>query len=166
MRMIEVGGHLLCCSPTNNYMGHGFYQFSPELYYRMLSPENGFQVVRMFAHEGNESDTWYDIPDPELLNRRVELNNSARTLLLILATRIDETPIFSKTPLQSDYVRVWKNVQNSKRPGGRQSGGSVLRRMMPASIKSWIKEAVTTSKIHENCESVDPRRAGLFSKMK
>ena len=32
----------------NNWCGHGFYQFSPELFYRALSPENGFSVIEMY----------------------------------------------------------------------------------------------------------------------
>ena len=29
MRLLQVGGHLLLATPTNNFMGHGFYQFQP-----------------------------------------------------------------------------------------------------------------------------------------
>ncbi|WP_051358088.1 hypothetical protein [Rubidibacter lacunae] len=47
MRMVEVGGHYLGLTPSNNLMGHGFYQFSPELYFRVLSPENGFSIEKM-----------------------------------------------------------------------------------------------------------------------
>jgi hypothetical protein len=32
-------------------MGHGFYQFGPELYYRAFSEENGFQVERLELQE-------------------------------------------------------------------------------------------------------------------
>src|SRR4029079_542898 len=31
MQMLSVGGHFIGISPVNNQMGHGFYQFSPEL---------------------------------------------------------------------------------------------------------------------------------------
>lgn len=33
MQMLQVGGHYLAITPANNFMGHGFYQFSPELYF-------------------------------------------------------------------------------------------------------------------------------------
>jgi hypothetical protein len=29
-------------TPANNQMGHGFYQFSPELFFRVFSQENGY----------------------------------------------------------------------------------------------------------------------------
>src|SRR5438477_418150 len=42
MEMVKVGGHYLAITPANNFFGHGFYQFSPELYFTVLSKENGF----------------------------------------------------------------------------------------------------------------------------
>ena len=33
MDMLRVGGHFISTTPTNNYCGHGFYQFSPELFF-------------------------------------------------------------------------------------------------------------------------------------
>src|SRR5690348_15958513 len=35
MEMVRVGGHFTQVSVANNFMGHGFWQFSPELLYRM-----------------------------------------------------------------------------------------------------------------------------------
>ena len=43
MQMLDVGGHFFVHTMANNFMGHGFYQFSPELFYRVFSPENGFR---------------------------------------------------------------------------------------------------------------------------
>src|SRR6185503_5446286 len=45
MEMVKAGGHLFIHTGANGYCGHGFYQFSPELFYRALSPENGFEVL-------------------------------------------------------------------------------------------------------------------------
>ena len=53
MKMVKTGGHLMLFTPANNYFGHGFYQFSPELFYRVLSKENGFEVRRMVVLEDN-----------------------------------------------------------------------------------------------------------------
>src|SRR4051812_2544793 len=44
MEMVAVGGHYMGVGPANNFPGHGFYQFSPELYWRIFSPANGFEV--------------------------------------------------------------------------------------------------------------------------
>jgi len=38
-------------TPASNLCGHGFYQFSPELFYRALNATNGFEVERMIMRD-------------------------------------------------------------------------------------------------------------------
>lgn len=52
MEMVKVDGHFMSVTPCNNMMGHGFYQFSPELFFRVFCEENGFVVEGMFINEG------------------------------------------------------------------------------------------------------------------
>lgn len=106
MEMVAVGGHLLLFTTANNYFGHGFYQFSPELFYRVLSPANGFQVERMVAVEYGPFRKHYEVADPEAIRRRVNLINSFPVLLFVQARRKERTPIFAQTPQQSDYVAM------------------------------------------------------------
>jgi len=40
---VRSDGHFLCITPTNNWCGHGFYQFSPETYFSFL-PAAGFKI--------------------------------------------------------------------------------------------------------------------------
>src|SRR5215213_7874836 len=49
MEMVEVGGHLIIQTNADGHMGHGLYQFSPELFYRVLSAGNGFEVEHVTA---------------------------------------------------------------------------------------------------------------------
>lgn len=51
LNLVAPGGHYIAVSPANNQMGHGFYQFSPEFYYRALSVDVGFTVDRILAVE-------------------------------------------------------------------------------------------------------------------
>ena len=51
MEMLSLGGHFLGITPANNFCGHGFYQFSPELYFRIFSEENGFAPPRVLTKE-------------------------------------------------------------------------------------------------------------------
>jgi hypothetical protein len=39
----------------------GFYQFSPELYYRALSNQNGFEIKHMIAVESFTRGRWFDV---------------------------------------------------------------------------------------------------------
>src|SRR5204863_4169092 len=107
MEMVSLGGHLLIVTPANNYFGHGFYQFSPELFYRVLSEQNGFEVVRMTCFGSDPESPWYEVKDPRVVRKRVTLFNSVPTSLAICARRTRLTSIFSEPPQQSDYSAEW-----------------------------------------------------------
>ena len=111
MEAVKIGGHLLLHTPTNNYCGHGFYQLSPELFYRALSRENGFEIERMIAFSPFEGSRWYEVEDPAKARRRVEIaHGSHRVLLLVLARRTHKAEIFRTIPQQSDYAAWWNNA--------------------------------------------------------
>lgn len=49
MQMLKLGGGYFAALPANNWSGHGFYQFTPELFYRTFSEENGFRVSKLLV---------------------------------------------------------------------------------------------------------------------
>ena len=104
MRMTKVGGEVLLFSPSNNYCGHGFYQLSPELYFRVFSPDNGFEMRRIYVNCGNR---YYHVADPVDVHGRVELTNSRMALLMVHARKIARVPEKLQPPQQSDYVTTW-----------------------------------------------------------
>ncbi|HEY6831929.1 MAG TPA: methyltransferase domain-containing protein [Pseudolabrys sp.] len=108
MELVRPGGHLVLHTPTNNWSGHGFYQFSPELFFRALSDENGYKVERMVAYEAYPNSLMYEVSDPKQVRSRVELaRGNHRMLLLVLAKRVHAAEIFKHAPQQSDYVDTW-----------------------------------------------------------
>ncbi len=134
MDMVTVGGHFLTATPANNFPGHGFYQFSAELYFRVFSAENGFTVERAIICECADNGRWFQAIDPERLQRRGFFTNSTRTLLLVQAKRLREAPIFRQLPQQSDYKTLWHKFQAGTSVPGRQSSarqlvGSALSRI-------------------------------------
>jgi hypothetical protein len=110
MRMVKVGGHLFLKTPCNNLCGHGFYQFSPELYFRALTPENGYELLRMYV-SGKGTDEFYHVVDPQIVHGRVMLLESDASVLLVHARKIADVEPFSKPPLQSDYVSIWDDAK-------------------------------------------------------
>ena len=64
MNLIEPGGHIIGISPSNNFLGHGFYQFSPELFFRVFSEANGFRTKIVALTEVKSRGDWYEVPDP------------------------------------------------------------------------------------------------------
>lgn len=113
MEMLKAGGSLFIHTAANNCMGHGFYQFSPELFYRVFSPANGFQVERMILHGSGPYGSWYEVSDPAVIHSRVELISFMPTQLLLHVRRTAVLPIFETAPQQSDYVEEW----NTSTPG-------------------------------------------------
>ena len=104
MEMLEVGGHFFSHTMANNFMGHGFYQFSPELFHRVFARENGFRLHRAVVFEQRIGrPRWYEAADPREVGERVELTNGRQTYLMVHAERIADVPIFAAPPQQADY---------------------------------------------------------------
>lgn len=115
MEMVRVDGYLVLHTVTNNYCGHGFYQFSPELFYSILNETNGYNIERMVIHSvGSSCKNWYNVMNPLKINSRVELISHLPMMLLVLAKRIKSASIFYSFPLQTDYIPRWKRKETSK----------------------------------------------------
>jgi hypothetical protein len=129
LQMVRLGGHFTQVNIANNYMGHGFWQFSPEMIYRTMSPENGFEIRAVLLHETIPGGSWYLVADPEKVGERVQLCNSHPTYILTIARRIAIKDIFAKPPQQSDYVVQWSSTAPAATP--RQPGKrSPIRRLL------------------------------------
>lgn len=104
MNAVRKGGHFISITPWNNFAGHGFYQFSPELFYRIFCPENGFLVRRMLI---SKNGRWYSVTDPNTLKSRVEYSGREETSLYLCAERIGNSTPLGNWPQQSDYSSLW-----------------------------------------------------------
>lgn len=147
MKMVEVGGYYLGISPANNFMGHGFYQFSPELYYSVFTPANGFELVRLIAFEDNPLAKWYSVKNPASVGGRVTMTSTKQVYLLVLAKRIAKITPFESTPQQSDFVVAWNSKSDSgvkNLPGQlvKQSGIETLFNKMNDKAPHWLKNIV------------------------
>ena len=54
--MLMLGGHFILVTPANNWFGHGFYQFGPDLFYQVFNSDNGFCVKEMVVTELNSKE--------------------------------------------------------------------------------------------------------------
>jgi hypothetical protein len=108
MEMLAPGGRYLGISPANNFCGHGFYQFSPDLFYRIFSALKGFMVERMILCEVQTDSDWFEVLDPHTVQQFVEyLGGSKPTYLLVQARKLTTQPIFATYPQQSVYNLLW-----------------------------------------------------------
>lgn len=104
LEITAVGGTFISITPWSGLAGHGFYQFCPELFYRIISENSGFRMNRMLFHRNGR---WYAIDDPEGLGRRLEFQSKRPLLLCVSACKTSEKPIFANFPQQSDYQMLW-----------------------------------------------------------
>jgi SAM-dependent methyltransferase len=142
MQMVKPGGHFLSITIANNFFGHGFYQFSPELFYRVLSPENGYTLEQMYFTTTRPFAPWYEVPDPKIVKSRVLLENSRQSYLLVLAKKTAHQPLFTTTPQQSDYEFIaWQQegTQEVKSKGAVQSLAAMLPETLKNKIRQWRK---------------------------
>ena len=128
MEMVRLNGYFLGITPANNFLGHGFYQFSPELYFRVFSPENGFQVRKMLFFVDEPRTGWYEVKDPREVKGRVTLCNSRRSYLFVMAQRLSNSAPLANSPQQSDYQDVsWKMTMQELPGQTRRSIGTRVR---------------------------------------
>ncbi len=146
MEMLRPGGRLFLDTITNNWCGHGFYQFSPELFYSALSEENGFVVEQMVAHAVGPYNRWLEVSNPREIRSRIELITWYPVNLKVRAKRTKVMPIFASPPHQSDYLPRW--TEQSEPPPRDQELPGLYVRSRPGLAK------------------VLPRIAGLLSAFK
>lgn len=114
MELVEVGGYFISITPANNFMGHGFYQFSPELFYSTFTSENGYKLVRLIAFEDRPKAKWYSVNSPASVKGRITLTNSRPVYLLVIAKRIEKVVPFQSMPQQSDYISAWNSPSDDE----------------------------------------------------
>jgi SAM-dependent methyltransferase len=135
MEMIVEGGHFLSLTPANNHMGHGFYQFSPELFFRLFNASNGFFTEQILIYEESGNTTWFEVADPDTVKERVTLVNDQPSLMLIIAKKIKTVEVLKEFPQQSDYVARWHAGQGDDTRqvnGNRLPRGLTLNRILGA----------------------------------
>ncbi len=128
--LCRVGGHVLHALPANNLSGHGFYQFSPELFFNLYQPARGFELRGAFFALKAEPRYWWRVASPLQVQRRVTLCNSHEVYLMVLARKLHDTgPL--PAPQQSDYAQgEWLAAPAAA--GGHGAGRPALRQRVAA----------------------------------
>jgi hypothetical protein len=139
IRMLKVGGHFVAITPANNQCGHGFYQFSPELYFALFRKEYGLAVVQLLLaveHPSGDRD-WYEVANPEIVDERVTLCNDRPAYLMVIARKTAEVKDLFSNVGQSDYVTRWTQVaaQIDKPVTG-------VRRIYRFILPAWIRDRI------------------------
>jgi hypothetical protein len=113
-RLCLPGGYVLMLSPANNWLGHGFYQFSPELFFRNFDDSQGWEVKAVYlVRKSLFRVAWYEVPDPKVKGRRGNLHSKGATYVGVIARKREKLE-FSALPQQSDYEGAWDGSSISR----------------------------------------------------
>jgi hypothetical protein len=113
MDMVKPGGHLILEAPCNNYFGHGFYQFSPELFFLLLDKHNGFSETKIFIK------CWfnrcYEVISPKTTKINTDVCCTKKpAMLFVISRKTGEVP-GAISVLQSAPVNTWNSEYNKKK---------------------------------------------------
>jgi SAM-dependent methyltransferase len=114
--MLTDDGIFLSVTCNNNFSGHGFYQFSPELFFRCFSPDYGMTIEYIFLAENPSSpNTWILCKDNNTINnKRItdKINTQKEVYIIIIAKKIKTQNIKNLLidyPFQYNYEKIdWK----------------------------------------------------------
>jgi hypothetical protein len=114
MALPKIGGDVYICTAANNLCGHGFYQFSPEFFYRVFSEANGYHIesvclIETPFHlvEKSPRQRVFAAVDPAVAGKRTVIVTDKPVSIFVHARRIADRPLFSQAPYQSDYLDEW-----------------------------------------------------------
>ncbi len=126
VRMVKPGGIIIHLLPVNNWINHGFHQFSPTLFFDFYTA-NGFSILESYLIEYQQSDdkpwTVYACR-PEL---QVPLQLAATPVLMYFATKKTEPLSSIHIPQQNMYVKQW----GKHRDAGKEAETGESRQNLP-----------------------------------
>lgn len=106
----HIGGQILHILPANNYVGHGFYQFSPEFFFSLYSKVRGFDETEVFLADLGRPNTWWQVSHRN--GSRSMAMCSRQAYVLVRTRKIAETSDVEPVQ-QSDYVHTWRSSESA-----------------------------------------------------
>lgn len=101
--LCRAGGRILHCVPSNGFCGHGFYQFSPELFWSWYSKTNGYADTEVFLADFCDTKYWYSVPRPAD-GKRINVRSLNEVYVLVVTRKVGKT---MQAAQQSDYAFKW-----------------------------------------------------------
>jgi SAM-dependent methyltransferase len=116
--LCREGGRILHLLPANGFCGHGFYQFSPELFFSYYTTESGFADTEVFFADLLDTKHWYRVHRPKS-GQRINVRSSHELYLAISTRRVS---VQEAEVQQSDYVHAWSEQGEAKAAPARRFG--------------------------------------------
>lgn len=170
MKMLKVGGSFFSLTPANNHCGHGFYQFSFELFFRLFNDANGFELQHLLAvahrYPGLELSSKravFNMQDPAMVGDRIGLVSRCPVYMFAEAVKREQIDPFDPYPQQSDYASAWKSKvgrpepvpANARRPAAASWFWSIhrklplpLRHLILGNYQRWYRDTFRNRKLY------------------
>lgn len=108
--LCKPGGQISHVLPGNNFCGHGFWQFSPELFFSLYSEGNGYADTQVFMADLYNTRQWYQVKKPA---NGVRVNVMSSNPLYVMVRTVRVGTEFSHDHVQqSDYEFEWNGSNN------------------------------------------------------
>lgn len=144
-QMCSEGGQILHILPANNFCGHGFWQFSPEVFFSLYSETHGYSETQVFLADLAVERFWYEVKKPEN-GQRANVTSSTPVYALV-RTRKTST-VSHDNVQQSDYVHTWTRKETESATSSPKLGAT-------------IKKAIKTSALESSARALNRKWASL-----
>lgn len=141
VKACRVGGQILHISPANNFVGHGFYQFAPELFFSLYSRARGFEETEVFLADLGRPNAWWKVTAPAPGKRAHAM--STRESYVLVRTRKVEATSFPLPIQQSTYSVAWDEQVEQEAGPERTSARVRLKRtvgMLPETVQTSMAQ--------------------------
>ena len=159
--LCKINGHIIQCLPANNNCGHGFWQFSPELFFKIYNKKNGFDNTEIFIIDLFDKNNWYQV-NQQKSGERLELSSSEPLYILVKTKKISSS-LFEDIN-QSDYEYQWSGQSNNIKIN--KSYISKLNKNFKDNFKVLLRENILTKKIYSRFEKKRLHNKNYFKKNK
>jgi SAM-dependent methyltransferase len=141
-RSVRVGGRAIHMAPASNHVDHGFYMFSPTLFWDFYAA-NGFeietcQIYRYWPEHNTEPWEVVDYTPGSLDRLSFGGLDDGLYGVLCVATRTEQSTA-DRVPQQRMYTDVWKGQRRARRPKPERGA---LQQWWRDSIKAFGRGAI------------------------
>jgi len=106
-KLIKEGGTIIHVLPANNFNGHGFYQFSPDLFFQYYSEENGYLNTKVFIANLSVTKYWWHVKKTNNDDRH-NIMSLSNLYIMVVTKKCKNT---SSRVFQTDYLDDWQSLE-------------------------------------------------------
>jgi SAM-dependent methyltransferase len=158
-RSCRIGGQILHMLPANNFVGHGFYQFSPEFFFSIYSEPRGFVGTEVYLADLGRINAWWRVRPPTGFSRSTAMS-SHETYTLVRTTKISEAAA-SQPVQQSDYVSKWAGHKGN----GTVSSAGLYQRSFLARLSDQLPSQTRAMMLYQLRDRIVQERRRFSSGM-